>query len=169
MKDLISMRRFLTTLACFGLIALFLWGGFSQNASAAAPKGWHTSFQKASDAAKASGKPIFIKFTGSDWCRPCKDMQQKVLDTKKFKQWAAKNVTLLYIDFPRDKSKIRKKQLKHNLELQKRFSVKVFPTVLVLKTNAKEAGRDARYRGADVSSYIKAITPIISKAKKKAK
>src|ERR1044071_6472221 len=65
---------------------------------------WHTNFEEANTLSKASHKPIFAFFTGSDWCGWCMRLQRDVFAKPEFITWAKKNVILLELDFPRKKS-----------------------------------------------------------------
>src|ERR1700744_1852989 len=88
------------------LVLLFACGSglYAQNA---APKKeslvWYTDLMKAQDQSKATRKPIFGFFTGSDWCGWCHKLQEEVFSKPEFVKWAKKNVILLELDFPRQK------------------------------------------------------------------
>ena len=54
--------------------------------------------------AKETGKPVFLCFTGSDWCGWCKLMEKKVFGTEAWQAYAKENLVLVWLDFPRDQS-----------------------------------------------------------------
>ncbi len=89
---------------------------------------WYTDIMKAQEVSKATNKPIFAFFTGSDWCGWCKKMQRDVFAKKEFLAWAPKNVILLELDFPRGKQ-LPQEIVQQNNSLQQTFQVKGFPTV----------------------------------------
>ena len=64
---------------------------------------WHTDINKAMEISKKSKKPLFLFFTGSDWCGWCIRLQKEVFKTPEFSNWAKKNVVLVELDFPRNK------------------------------------------------------------------
>ena len=62
---------------------------------------WHTDMSKATDISIKENKPIFLFFTGSDWCGWCIRLQKEVFKTPEFIKWAKDNVVLVELDFPR--------------------------------------------------------------------
>jgi len=80
------MRRFWTLV--LGLTAF---------AASAAP--WLEDFEAAKKASAASGKPILVDVTGSDWCPPCQQMEAEVFSRPAFDALADKYV-LLRLDYP---------------------------------------------------------------------
>jgi thioredoxin-related protein len=108
--------------------------------SATAPKPagpkWFTSLSEAQAEARKSSKPILADFTGSDWCPWCIRLRSEVFNTKQFKDWAAKNVVLLELDFPRYKHQDAATK-KANAELAAKYKIQGFPTVLFLTVDAK--------------------------------
>src|ERR1700739_4930501 len=89
---------------------------------------WQTDLLKAQELSKASNKPIFAFFTGSDWCGWCIKLQKNVFEKTEFKQWANKNVILLELDFPRRKQ-LSPELTQQNASLQQTFQVQGYPTV----------------------------------------
>lgn len=89
---------------------------------------WYTDILKANEISKASNKPIFAFFTGSDWCGWCKKLQRDVFAKPEFIEWAKKNVVLLELDFPRAK-KLSPELTQQNAGLQQTFQVQGFPTI----------------------------------------
>ena len=121
-------------------------GCSKQNGDGGAASEWPTSFAEASKQAKASGKVILADFTGSDWCGWCMKLKAEVFDTPEFKDWAAKNVILLELDFPKSKSQddATKKQ---NDELLKKYGVEGFPTIIFIKSNGDVLGKTGYMEG----------------------
>ena len=106
---------------------------------------WHTDFEQARRVARRTGKPILANFSGSDWCGWCIRLDREVFRTTAFKQWAAKNVILLEVDFPRRGQPAA--QTKKNRALQARYGVQGFPTVLFLDASGKALGRSGYRKG----------------------
>lgn len=106
----------------------------------AADSSWLTDMPKALEKAKADKKMVMIDFTGSDWCGWCIKLDKEVFSTPEFKEYAAKNLVLVEIDFPRKKaqSDALKQQ---NRKLQKQYNIEGYPTIVVLNSNGKEVGR----------------------------
>ena len=122
----------------------------------AADANWLTSLPEAQAKAKASNKYVFLEFTGSDWCPPCKSLHKNVLDTTEFKEFAAKNYVLVELDFPRQKAQSDELK-KANRALAEKYEIEGYPTVIVLDGSGKEVSRSVGYGGADVSDYPAAL------------
>ena len=94
--------------------------------------GWLLNYEDVHAKSIKENKPIMANFTGSDWCGWCKKLKKAVFDTEVFQQWAAENVILFELDYPRRTAQdpeIRKQ----NQELQQTFRgvVRGYPTVLI--------------------------------------
>ena len=81
---------------------------------------WHTDVNKAIELSVKTEKPLFMFFTGSDWCGWCKRLVKEVFVKPEFATWAAKNVILVKIDFPR--KKLDNKTIQQNNSLKNVFS-----------------------------------------------
>ena len=101
---------------------------------------WQTNINKAMEISKKSKKPLFLFFTGSDWCGWCIRLQKEVFKTPEFEKWAKDNVVLVELDFPRRTPQEPEIQ-KQNAELQQTFAVQVYPTVWFVKPQIKEEGK----------------------------
>jgi thiol-disulfide isomerase/thioredoxin len=62
---------------------------------------WFLSLEKAEEIASKEHKPIFVNFTGSDWCVWCKKLYNEVFSKPEFIEYAKENLVLLRFDFPR--------------------------------------------------------------------
>ena len=120
---------------------------------------WTTSFEKAKDEAKATGKAIFVNFTGSDWCRWCTKISEEILSTDKFKDFAKENLVMLYLDFPQTKELPAGMQ-PYNQKLASQYGIKGFPTILILDENGKELAR-LGYERAGVDKFVADIKKAI--------
>ncbi len=90
--------------------------------------------------AKASGLPLLVDFTGSDWCGWCIRLDEEVFDTPEFEEWAKGKVVLLKLDYP--KRKPQSAEIKaRNAELQKKYGIRGFPTILLLDGNGNKFGK----------------------------
>ncbi len=107
---------------------------------------WLTSYEKAVAAAKEENRLILADFTGSDWCGWCIKLKEEVFDTPEFKKWAGKNVVLLEVDFPRGKEQSDELK-KQNQELQAKFSIQGYPTILFLDLKGEKIGRLGYQKG----------------------
>ena len=89
---------------------------------------WQTDLAVAVDIAIRENKPLFLFFTGSDWCGWCKRLQSEVFSKPEFAQWAKDKVVLVELDFPRMKQLDPKIQ-QQNVEMAQMFEVRGYPTV----------------------------------------
>ena len=94
-------------------------------------EGWMHDFEAAKKKAAEENKNLLIDFTGSDWCPPCKDLNERVLSQDSFKTAAATNYILVELDFPNDKSKLSKETIAQNQMLAEKYDIEGFPTILL--------------------------------------
>jgi len=89
---------------------------------------WHTDMSKATDISIKENKPLFLFFTGSDWCGWCIRLQKEVFKTPEFIKWAKESVVLVELDFPRKTLQDETVKLQ-NAQLQQQLQVRGYPTV----------------------------------------
>lgn len=101
---------------------------------------WHTDLDKAMAVSKKTKKPLFLFFTGSDWCGWCIKLQKEVFKTPEFTKWAKDNVVLVELDFPRrtPQSEEIKSQ---NAKLGSFFKVQGYPTVWLTDVTKSAEGK----------------------------
>src|ERR1041384_6956995 len=51
-------------------------------------------------AARSSGRPVLLIFSGSDWCVPCIQLEKQVFSDSSFVRYARSSLVLLRADFP---------------------------------------------------------------------
>ncbi|HIG80697.1 MAG TPA: redoxin domain-containing protein [Verrucomicrobiales bacterium] len=141
--------------------AIVLTTLFALSLSLTAGEGWLTNIEKAKELAKKEGKTVLVEFTGSDWCPPCKALKKNVFDSKEFKAYAKKNLVLVELDFPRDKSKVTKDQAEYNREQAKAFAVRGYPTIILMDANGKELTKKVGYGRTSVAKYIESLKKAI--------
>jgi thioredoxin-related protein len=130
------------------ITVLLIMGYFAINAQELK---WETDINKAISASNKSKKPMLLFFTGSDWCGWCIRLQKEVLKTPEFKTWAAKNVVLVELDYPRSKpqTELIKNQ---NAILQQTFGIQGFPTIYF--ATAKVKGGKPSFTGLGSTGYV---------------
>lgn len=116
---------------------------------------WLTDYNAAKAQAKADNKLVLLDFTGSDWCGWCKRLNAEVFSKPQFQEYAAKNLVLVELDFPRQKkqSDAVKKQ---NGELASQYQIEGFPTVIVLNAAGKKVG-ELGYMQGGPEAFIAAL------------
>lgn len=135
----------------FLIIGLFT---LSMNACAQEQKSslvWHTDMVTAVDKSIAEKKPLFMFFTGSDWCGWCKRLQAEVFYTPAFEDWAKKNVVLLELDFPRRTA--QPEELRNqNMNIQQMFAVRGYPTIWFV--NPTKSGSEINFAKLGSTGYV---------------
>ena len=104
-----------------------------------APLPWIQAWDEASKESKATGKPILMDFTGSDWCIFCIKLKNEVFETEAFRKWSAEKVVLLEVDFPRSFD-LDPNLLAQNEEMAARYGVRGFPTIVFADHTGKQIG-----------------------------
>jgi protein disulfide-isomerase len=129
---------------------------------------WHTNLKEAMEIAKKQDKPLFLFFTGSDWCGWCIRLQKEVFKTPEFEAWAKQKVVLVELDFPRRTEQTAEIKNQNN-QLQQAFGVQGFPTVWFAKANDK-AGKvnfeqlgSTGYVAGGPSAWLSGADQIIAK------
>jgi protein disulfide-isomerase len=107
---------------------------------------WMTDFKAALAQSKKTKKPIIADFTGSDWCGWCIKLKEEVFSKPEFKEWAAKHVILLELDYPKQKEQSEEIK-KQNQELATKYQIKGYPTILFLDAKGKVIGKSGYMPG----------------------
>jgi thioredoxin-related protein len=131
---------------------------FGLSASLAIGGEWLTNYTNALSLAKAENKPLFINFTGSDWCGPCIAMHERVFGQKEFLDYAGKHLVLLEIDYPKSKPQSEETK-KQNERLKSQFQINKlgYPTIALLDSSGKMLGTSTGYdddKPADIIARI---------------
>ena len=113
-----NMKKFISILLLFLTINVFAQEGELD---------WHTDVNKAIELSIESEKPLFMFFTGSDWCGWCIRLQKEVFFKPDFVKWAKENLILVELDFPRRK-KLDETLKQQNDNLRQMFAVRGYPT-----------------------------------------
>lgn len=126
------MKTFLFSLAlCFATIQLKAQDHQSQE--------WHSDVNVAIQKSMESKKPMFLFFTGSDWCGWCIRLQKEVFQTPYFTTWAKENVILVELDYPR-KKQLPSEIQQQNQTMQQVFQVQGYPTVHLVTPQVQQDG-----------------------------
>lgn len=122
----------------------------------AAELDWTTDVPAALAKAKAENKTVLLDFTGSDWCGWCIKFKKEALDTPEFQDYAAKNLVLVEVDFPRKLQ--QSEDLKSaNKALAGQYNITGYPTFVVLNKDGKQIGRQDGYEPGGAKAFIDKI------------
>lgn len=114
--------------------------------AAVARLAWLTDFETARARSRAENKPLLIDFTGSDWCPPCMRLRKEVFSKPEFAGYAAKNLVLLEVDFPRRRP-LPPAQQAANDALAQQFGIDGFPTIVLIDPAGETLARLGYTRG----------------------
>ncbi len=117
---------------------------------------WQTDYEKALAEAKAGNKLLLMDFTGSDWCPWCIRLDKDIFAQKAFAEYAAKNLVLLKLDFPRGRTLPPAEQAQ-NEKLAKQYNIEGFPTVILLDGEGRQVGEPLGYMDGGAAAFIAAI------------
>ena len=118
-------------------------------AATSTPKGFTDDLDAAIAASKASGKTVYAVFSGSDWCYWCKVLEEGYLSKEDFVNEASKKLELVFIDRPRDMSRLSENAQKNNPALLKKYAIREFPTVMFISSDG--SGEKASRPAKDIS------------------
>ena len=126
-----------------------------ENASIIDQVNWISDYESALETAQMEKQNVFVYFTGSDWCPPCKMLKKDFFETPEFAV-ISKNFVLLYIDIPRNSNSITKEQLNHNKQLLPKLNKRgVFPLIKIINWQGTVLDELSGYRmNGDVSAYF---------------
>lgn len=116
---------------------------------------WLTDFEVAKKLAKKENKPIFIDFSGSDWCHWCVKLDEEVFHKPEFIKYANENLILFMADFPRSKPQTAEIK-KQNQMLMQKYGVRGFPTIIILDSDANKVGKMS-YQTGGSAKYVESI------------
>ncbi len=137
------------------------------SAEAYPPEGWTSDILAAIQESEKTGKEILLNFTGSDWCVWCHRLRDEVFTTKEFKDYAEKNLILVFLDFPQA-IKLPDEIIKQNQVMAAVFGVQGYPTIWLMdstllplmKTGYREGGSKAYI------THLKEDRPVLDDAVK---
>lgn len=135
------------------LFLLFAVCLFSSVHAAPAKIEWMTNYEQAVNQAKSSNKPLILFFTGSDWCGWCIKLEEEVLGTPDFAREVGDKFVFVKLDFPLNAASVPSQQSAQNKQLQKKFDVRSFPTIVVFDPQNDQQIGTTGYRPGGGKSY----------------
>jgi thioredoxin-related protein len=123
---------------------------------------WMHDFDAAKAKAVKEGKPIFINFTGTDWCGWCIKLEKEVFSKKAFQDYAKENLVLVEVDFPKKKEQTAELKAQ-NKKLDKEYGVEGYPTLYLLDATGKKLTEDIGYREGGPEAYVEHLKSLLKK------
>lgn len=121
--------------------------------------GWTEDYSAATEESRRSQKVKMLLFTGSDWCKYCKNLDEEVLSKPAFESWSAQNVIPVKLDFPRRMPQAQ--DIKEQNELLKQHFesyISGYPTVVFVDPKGQVLGTLGYERGGAENWIAKAET-----------
>lgn len=124
---------------------------------------WGTDFEMAAARAESTQKTILITFSGSDWCKPCILLHQKLYDTPQFATYASEKLELVKADFPSSKkNQLSKVQTAKNEALAAKYNPDgVFPLAIFVSPEGEVLGTFGYDKAKSPEDYITAFKQYI--------
>ncbi len=119
------------------------------------------NLQAAESLAKSENKLILLKFSGSDWCIPCIQLQKTIFENSEFQEFAKQKLVILLADFPQQKKhQLPKVEQEANNKLAEVYNPEgQFPQMLLLDGEGKVLYQWHGYdKKLTVQDYIADIT-----------
>lgn len=159
-----SLRKFIGASSLIIALVLSQKDIAAQEIQVSSALEWYSDFELAKTEAGVHGKYVMLYFSGSDWCKPCIQLNKNILDTETFSEYAKGNFVPVKLDFPKmKKNRQSKKKVIYNEGLAEKYNPNgVFPLLVFLDQNDKMIG----FTGfTDVSprAYVSLIENIIQK------
>lgn len=154
------MNRFLS-LAALGVAVSTLFPSLAT----AAEHRWFADYDEAVKVAKEEKKDLLVDFTGSDWCIWCIRLHDEVFEHDTFYDAVSKDYVLVALDFPnKEEVKAKVPNPKRNEELQAKYEIQGFPTVLLMDTDGEVFGQTG-YRRGGPEQYVEHVQSLTKAGK----
>ncbi|MEO7989610.1 MAG: thioredoxin family protein [Chryseolinea sp.] len=123
------------------------------------------AFKNADEAfssASSANKKVLLVFSGSDWCAPCVQLENKILSTTTFIDFADKNLVIIHADFPQRKKLSKEIQSQNDALAEQYNPTGEFPEIVLLRSD-KSVVKKLSYNNQSTDEFINEITPYLSK------
>lgn len=121
---------------------------------------WMTDYQEAIALSKSTSRPIFLFFTGSDWCGWCHKLEKEILETSEFIQGASEKLIFVKLDYPM-RSELDPTSTAQNNQLKEKYSVRNFPTIVLVDPDQQPIGVTG-YRAGSGKQYAAHIMKMVN-------
>lgn len=143
-------RWFLSTWAAV-VISCFAFG----EGGTSTPRGFTDDYEAALKRAQEKGKLVYIVFSGSDWCGGCQGLERQLLSKSEFVDGVKENWELVFIDVPKDTSRLSPLGRQQNGKVRSKFGVNRFPTVYVLDPTGTKIANGESGVGSTLPEIVK--------------
>lgn len=133
-------------------------------AKTSTPVGWTDDFAAAKKQAAEEGKLLLVDFSGSDWCGWCVRLDKEVFSKQEFLDGVKDKFVLVFIDSPKDKSKLSALAKEQNPELREQYGIRGFPTVLIVDASGEKIAESGYVQGGP-KNYLNHLDELIAAKK----
>jgi len=120
---------------------------------------WKEDFELALRTAYNYEKPIFILFTGSDWCPPCMALEREVFSQVEFIEYAKENFVLMKVDRPRNIEQTEELR-EQNARLFEKYEIVGVPTIIIIDSDENILATTG-YHAGGAAAYIDHIRELL--------
>ena len=124
------------------------------------PEGWYDDYNAAMTAARQTNRPVFVLFTGSDWCGWCIKLRKDVLSQPAFQKLASEELILMFVDSPSGFDLPPHIKQAHEMLAQTLGAGGGVPHAILVSPDGKKIGEISGYRKEP--EYIKELRGILS-------
>ncbi len=157
-----SLIKFIGTLSIALFLTLFQQVSIAQELEQTPSLEWYSDYEQAKQEANTNGKYVLLYFSGSDWCKPCIQLNKNILETETFSDYAKGNFVPVKLDFPKmRKNRISKNKVIDNEDLAEKYNPNgVFPLLVFLDSDEKMIGFTG-FTDVSPDAYVSIIDKII--------
>lgn len=113
---------------------------------------WTENVNEAIKRATEEKKDLLLLYTGSDWCPPCKKLEEEVLSQEAFLKEITPDFVLVKFDFPKDKIQ-SPEVIEQNKQWQEKFGIDGYPTIVLMDAKQRPYGFTGYEKGG-VEPYL---------------
>jgi len=123
---------------------------------------WYFNLDEAQLAARQENKTVVIYFSGSDWCKPCIQLREKIINSQPWITFADQQLIMVQADFPRlKKNQTSREQLKRNEALAEQYNKQgEFPLVVIVDGSGHAIGK-INYHEETPDEFIKQVKAFV--------
>ena len=94
-----------------------------------------TDWNEAKELAQKENKQILIILTGSEWCAPCKKMDERVIENMEFQNYAKKKLIVFLVDLPGGGLVMNSKVYQDYERFKKKYQTNALPSLILTDKN----------------------------------
>lgn len=124
----------------------------------------HDAYAPALERAAAQGADLLLLFTGSDWCRPCIEFEERVFADEAFLRESARTFVIARLDYPRfPEARKLVPDPESNEALAAGLGVTAFPTVILATADGQPYARTGSVPGT-AAQYLEHLDDLRRRA-----